>query len=514
MPWRGPEYEGEFPSLGWGVVEWWEDNLRVPSGPDWGKPFVATDEQVAYVVKLYRIDSKGRFVYRRGAKREAKGKGKSPEAAGLAIVEFAGPVRFDGWDANGDPVGIPQPTPWVQVAACSEDQTGNTYSALFEMLRESPAVDDQNIDIGKTRVNFYGRPGVIEPVTSAAASREGQPVTFAVLDETHLWLAGNGGRRLANTIRRNVAKMSGRTVETTNAFVPGEDSVAELTHKAWLKGGRDAAGLLYQATEAPWVEDLADRGALRKALEVAYAGAPWIDLDRLVEEIQDPATDPADARRFYLNQLVKGENRAVDPKRWDDLLDKREVPLGSRIGLGFDGSINDDSTALIATTADGYQFPIHIWTRPADAAKDWRVPRLEVHDVVEEVFAAFDVGMMLCDPAKWWTEIETWQARYGECVLAFDTNSAKRMFPACDRFSTAIAERTLSHDGDPVLRSHVLAMARKKVRVNDDEDDGRSHYVFVKSDTRKIDAGIGAVLSLEAAMTMEVEEPDPEVLFL
>src|SRR5438309_1842450 len=122
MPWREPQYEGEFPSLGWGVIDWWETYLRIPSGPFWGEPFVPTDEQVRYVVKLYRIDPRtGRFVYRRAAKREAKGKGKSPEAAGLALVEFAGPVVFDGWDADGEPVGRPHPSPWVQVAACSED---------------------------------------------------------------------------------------------------------------------------------------------------------------------------------------------------------------------------------------------------------------------------------------------------------------------------------------------------------------------------------------------------------
>ena len=45
-------------------------------------------------------------------------------------------------------------------------------------------------------------------------------------------------------------------------------------------------------------------------------------------------------------------------------------------------------------------------------------------------------------------------------------------------------------------------MARKKVRLTGDDFDGRTPYVFVKTDTRKIDAGIAGVLALEAAMTM------------
>jgi hypothetical protein len=405
MPWRGPEYEGEFPSLGWGVVEWWEEYLRVPSGPHWGKPFVPTNEQIRYVVRLYRLDDKGRFLYRRSAKREAKGKGKSPEAAGLALGEFAGPVVFDGWDANGEPVGRPNPTPWVQVAACSEDQTGNTYSALFEMLRDSPALDDLGIDLGLTRVFFCGGPGRIEPVTASAGSREGQPVTFAVLDETHLWLPNNGGRRLAATIRRNVAKMSGRTVETTNAFVPGEQSVAEASHLAAEKGEK---GLLYVATEAPWVEDLADKRALKKALRVAYGDSTWVDLDRIVQEVQDPATDPADARRYYLNQLVKGSEQAIDPKKWRALVKDEVVADGMTIALGFDGSINEDSTALVGCTREGHLFELQTWVRPLGAPREWRVPRREVHAAVLAAKDRFDVARMYCDPAKWWSEIEEW----------------------------------------------------------------------------------------------------------
>jgi phage terminase large subunit-like protein len=89
-------------------------------------------------------------------------------------------------------------------------------------------------------------------------------------------------------------------------------------------------------------------------------------------------------------------------------------------------------------------------------------------------------------------------------VVMFDTNQARRMAYACDRFTTALAEGSVSHDGSPVLTSHVVAMARKKVKASAEDDDGRTRYVFTKGegDPRKIDAGIAAVLALEAAMTM------------
>jgi hypothetical protein len=497
------------PSLGWEMLDWYEAYLRVPSGPDYGKPLRLTDEQARIIVSWYSVDRKtGRFNYRRGAVRRNKGWGKSPLLAAWGIGEFVGPVLFDGWDANGQPVGKPWPTPWEQIAACSEDQTGNTYSALYAMLADSPALDEFGIDLGRTKAFLRDRPGcVIEPVTASAGSREGQPLTAAVLDETHLWLPSQGGRRLAATLRRNLGKMNGRSLESTNAFLPGEGSVAEETHKMWEKGG---AGLFCDAVEAPWVDDLADKRALRRALRVAYGDAKWVDLTRVIAEIQDPATDPSDARRYYLNQLVRGEWQAVDPHRWAELARPDvTVPDGTRIGVGFDGSISDDATALRGCTEDGHRFTIAVWERPMGAQPGWRVPRLEVEAKVAETFERFDVGRMLCDPAKWWTEIETWADRWNSGrslenarVVVFDTNKTSRMAPACDRYLTAHAEHSSTHDGDAVTTRHALAMAKKKVRFNDPDDDGRTRYVFVKMDVRKIDAGIADVLALEAAMTM------------
>lgn len=497
------------PSLGWVLLDWYETYLRVPSGPDYGKPLRLTDEQARFMVRWYQVDARtGKFPYRRGASRRVKGWGKSPLLAAWVIGEFVGPVLFDGFDANGQPVGKPWTTPWEQIAACSEDQTGNTYSAAYAMLADSPALDDFRLDLGRTKVFLRDKPTcVIEPVTASAGTREGQPITAAVLDETHLWLQRNGGRRLAATLRRNLGKMGGRSLESTNAFLPGERSVAEETHRAYENG---EAGLLYDAVEGLWVEDLTDKRALRKALKVAYGDATWVGLTRIIAEIQDPSTDEADARRFYLNQLVAGHLAAVDPRRWRELGRAEDIPTGTRVGLGFDGSIRNDATALIGCTADGHLFEVKVWERPVNAGPDWRIPRLDVERTVEETFERFDVGRMLCDPPKWQTEIERWAelrnaGRKAEdaVVLMFDTNQPRRMAGACDRFTTAIAEGALSHDNGVVLTAHTLAMVRKKVSAAAEDDDGRTRYVFTKGeDGRKIDAGIAAVLALEAAMTM------------
>ena len=222
--------------------------------------------------------------------------------------------------------------------------------------------------------------------------------------------------------------------------------------------------------------------------------------------------------------IVAGAGTAVDPEVWDDLARAIEVPDGSVIGIGFDGSISDDATILRGCTREGHSFILGAWVRPRTdqelaqwraehpTERSWRVIRSEVNNAVVEAFAKYRVGLMLCDPPRWQTEIETWAASYGEeRVLALDTNQARRMAPAVDRWRTAIAEGTHTHDAHPATSDHVKAAHLRKVNVVADEEDRRTRYVLVKGDDRrKIDGAIADVLAYEAAMTMTEPEPEPE----
>ncbi len=74
--------------------------------------------------------------------------------------------------------------------------------------------------------------------------------------------------------------------------------------------------MLFDTREPPGVDglDMTDPALLRPALEFAYGeSAAWVDLDRLVAEILDPDTDPADAKRYYLNTAAPSERPGVRP---------------------------------------------------------------------------------------------------------------------------------------------------------------------------------------------------------
>ncbi len=518
------------PTLGWGVLDWMSTYLPSPRNPL--EPLILTDEQAEFVLAWYAIDKAGRFIYRRSISERAKGWGKSPLHGALCLAELgagtvddSAPVVFDGWRGK-EPIGRPwgtkgSPNAWVQIAAVSEDQTDNTYSALYEMLtaNDHKAARELHIDDGKTRLYLKGRTGRLEPVTASAGSREGQPLTHGLLDETHLYLRRNGGVKLAATIRRNVAKMGGRTQETTNAPLLGEGSVAEQSGHAVDRG---FSGILWDAKrpdiepDPEWTDE-----QMLAALREVYGDAVWVDLDRILADIRDPGTEWSDALRFFFNVRSAGMSKAIDPKLWDSRGVQKEVPIGSYIGIGFDGSISGDSTVLRGGTPDGYTFLIGAWERPRNV-EDWAVPRHEVHEKVAWAFSYYTVGRMLCDPPKWWSEIEDWEHKYKTDslgkprVLGFDTNSPTRFGPAVDRWMTMLREGTHTHDNDPMTNAHVKAMHREKVHINAPDGDGRTMYKLVKgegTERRLIDAGIADVLALEAAMSMPPKKKKPPPLF-
>lgn len=496
MPWRGPTYPGEFPSLGWQVVDWIEANFRVPDGPRAGQWIVLTDEQTARVVRWYALDDVGRFVYRRGSKRGPKGEGKSPEAALFGLAELCGPTRFGGWDAAGEPVGVEPVAPLVQVAAVSEDQTANTYGWVYELLRDSPLVDAAQLDVGLTRVFLAGRPGLLEPVTASAGTREGQRLTFGVLDETHLWLPTNGGRKLAAVMRRNAAKMGGRTWETTNAYIIGQGSVAEETDEAAARG---SAGLLYEAKTAPADTDIDDDASLRSGLAAAYGeSVQWIDLDRLVAEVRDPATTKDDARRFYLNMPVRIDLDswlAEHPGAWD-LCEATDVTIEDcdRVVGAVDMSLRHDSTAVVwAGTHPSGRVVVRgrVWSAP----RGGRVDHVAVVDHLRAEAVRLHAEQIVYDPR--FLELTAQQLEdEGFPMLEFP-QSHERMVPACGHLFELIVAGTLAHDGDRVVGAHVEAAVKREAERGWTLSKGRSK------------APIDAAVAMAMACWSVIQAPEP-----
>ena len=496
MPWRGPEYPGEFPTIGYEVAEYIEGNCVIPDGDRQGDPYLLTQEMLNLLLWYYRIDpDTGRFVYFRGGQLVRPQKwGKSPLGAAMIIAEADGPVLFDGWNASGEPVGRPWTSPWIQVTAVSQSQTDNVWRALVPMI-ERGVLRAEIPDTGETRINLPGG-GRIEPVTSSAKSRLGQRITFAIQDESHSWTKENGGRRLADNQRRNLAGMGGRWLETTNAWDPVEESVAQQTFESKAPG-------VYIDDVDPGEGSVKNKEHRKLMLPRVYGDSDWVDLERIDGEIVELLQrDPAQAERFFLNRKLALEGSAFDVFKWADLVSPEKMPEdGQLITLGVDGARFEDALAIIATDVEtGFQWPLGIWEQPESAGDEYEHPQHEIDGAIADAFERFDVGRCYVDPQYIEGLSQKWQGLYGEkVVVSWYTNRPKPMAYACRNYALAIGSKELSHPGDPVLTRHVGNARRRRVPVYDEER--RQMWVITKDapmSRRKIDAAAAGVLSWEA----------------
>lgn len=495
MPWRGPSRPGEFPTLGYSIGDWIEENCVIPDGAHCGDPYELTEEMWRFLVFHYRlVPETGKFFYRRSQLVRPQKWGKGPFSGGIICAEAVGPVTFAGWDAYGEPVAKPWPTPWIQVTAVSQDQTDNVWRALQPMIELGPLADVIT-DTGETRINLPSG-GRIEPVTASAKSRLGQRITLSVQDETHSWVEANGGLRLADNQRRNLAGMGGRAVETTNAWDPAELSVAQTTAESPRKD-------IYRDHTLGPPFSLGNKRERRKALKAVYADSWWVDLDRIDAEAEELSErDPVQAERFFFNRIVATADAWLDGEVWDAQSEPREIKKGTRIVLGFDGAQYDDWTGFRAETLDppGYQFtPTYgpdnrpcLWN-PADFGGE--VPRSEVDSAIHHLMTTYDVVRVYADPPYWQSEVDAWAAEFGDKrVLPWETRRDLQMHAALERIVTDIYDRKLTHDGCKITAVHVR---------NAKKDRRRNGLVCVRKDRpgspRKIDAAVMSALAHEAA---------------
>lgn len=316
-------------------------------------------------------------------------------------------------------------------------------------------------------------------------------------------------------------------------FAPGEDSVAETTFREAeaVRTDKKKRGRVRILYDHRWgdVADLTIEEDLIAGIREAFGEAiEWQDIPSIVDEFYSLKADPADSRRYFLNAETSSSDTWLPLRDIDACKDAtKSLQAGDVVTLGFDGSINDDSTALVACrVADGHIELLHIDERPADlpAHKEWSVDEIAVDAAVHAAFAQYKVVGFYCDPAMWGSWISAWHSRYERQLkaratagkpLEFRSAIRTRMAAAVETFYLAVkATAKAAALGDPTLRQLSI------VPPEDRPDDGknlalvlRRHLAncYVRRTTegnllrkelprssRKIDAAMSAVLAFQA----------------
>lgn len=506
--WAGPEFDGHVCSLGYQVADWIEAYCCHGPGDVQGDPVVLDEEWLAFVVEVYRIDPvTGRRVYDEGVLSRPKGRAKSELAGHIGTAEAFAPVRFDGWDAHGQPVARPVRSPMLKCLATEESQAGNTFENIAFIAAEWGPDVHPDIFGGVRGARQYQSAtalylphgGEIRACTAGSASKDGGKETWVCADETHLYVLREL-KAMYGTVSRNLGKRKIAQpwlMQTTTMYRLGEQSVAEDTLKAWRR--EELSPTVYvDHREAKGRIDLDDKEHTIAQLRDVYGpAAEWHDLDHKYRDMRDPriCVDDAEAARYYLNRGIPSTDAWLATDIWERQARTEAIEPGTAIALGFDGSLRDDATVLIGSRmSDGFLFPVGIWAKPSGPEGNWwEVPRSDVLAAVREAFARYDVTRMYADPHEWRSDIDQLAEDLGdERVIPWETRRDIQMAAALDRLRSDLMNATVFHDGDPVVAEHVgNAYVRRKgghrlVRKEHDKSD------------RKIDSVVGAALAYEA----------------
>ena len=359
------------------------------------------------------------------------------------------------------------------------------------------------------------------PVRCIAVDSEDHLFAFGesghLTHNTEGWIRSNGGVNLAAVLRRNAGKIGGTTIETPNAYRPGMGSVSEATaeYHASIKEGRAREeGLLYDHREAPSDTDMADKDSLYKGLLHVYGDSAednggWVDLGRIMQEIWDPATDPQDARQFYLNQVTHASDSWMSRPELMGAADSTVViPDGERVVLGFDGSKGRsrgkaDATALVGMSVDSkHLFTIKVWERSDSDPQDWSPNPAEVDAVVRETFQKFNVLGFYADPSGWTGQIAQWEADFGRRlrvkasrdapISAWPRGKDTKVSEHVEKLRQALVMREITWDGGSALMRHILNARRRSTRT------GYLLYKQFPDSPDKIDAAYAAVMAYKA----------------
>lgn len=513
-------------SLGFLLASWITAHCVVPAGYDLNRPFRLTGWQLRNAVDFYTVKDGlefnaarpalgSAFKWRRGQIVGGQKLGKSPFGAAVACFEAVGPCVFCGWAAGGErfrcsdwgcgcgfeyeyrqgePMGMPRRTALIQLLATSEEQTANVYRPLQTMIRNGRLDDLMKVREGFIRLPNGGR---IDPVTSSAKSKLGNPVNFAIMDESGVYTKRSGMFEVADTVARGTAGMDGRVLELTNPWDPMDASFGQATYESRVNDI-----MKYFPRHDPSL-DFMDAEDRRKILEFVYEGSTWIQIEQIEAMCEELLQrDPTQARRFFGCELVQGLGSYMPEALYDSAEEDRALPAeGTELCLGFDGSQTGDWTALRAETADGWRFtptygPDKRPTFWNPAEWEGRIPRFEVDAAVSELFEHYKIKRFYCDPHPWESQIDEWALRYGEdTVVGWPTNRVGRMYDALVRMLEDTADCSTTHSIDQTAKLHMMA-ARKVAKPGD-------KYVLGKpSENQKIDIAMADILAHEAASDM------------
>lgn len=415
-----------------------------------GESVVFEDWQREFLEEAFRLDARGRRVYRNVLLGIPRKNGKSTLAAALSLY-LAG---ADG-EAGAE----------VVMAAGSRDQA----AMVFDQAR---AFVDSNEELGAyfdaQRFLILGpESSVIKRIAADGKLQHGLNPSAVIVDELHSFMTPRqeelwNALTTASGARDQPLTLSITTAGYDRATILGRlfDSAVRMDaveRRPGLTIARDeSTGFLlwwYGLSETDDVDD--------QDLWMAANPASWITVEQLQSQRESPTVEELVWQRLHLNRWTKTRDAWLPAGLWESLRSEEEIPEGAEVVVAVDVGLIHDSTAVAVAyrTEEGrVVVRARVWAARDDAVAHVILPGgrvdLEViEDYITGLAERYAVREVVYDPRFFERSAQT-IADAGLVVAPID-QSSRRMLEAYADFYLACREERLTHDGDPVLSQHV-----------------------------------------------------------
>lgn len=415
-----------------------------------GQPVVFEPWQREFLDEAFRLDARGRRVYREVLLGVPRKNGKSTLAASLGLY-MAGADGESGAE--------------VIMAAGSRDQA----AMVFDQAR---AFVDGDPELGAyfdaQRFVILGPGGsVIKRIAADGKLQHGLNPSAVIFDELHsvqtprqeeLWAAlttASGARDQPLTLSITTAGYDKATVlgRLYDAAIRG----ASVERQPGLTIVRDeSTGFLM------WWYGLRDEDDVDDVdLWMATNPSSWITVEDLQRQRESPTVDELVWQRLHLNRWTKTRDAWLPAGLWESMRSTEDIPDGADVVVAADVALVNDSTAIaVAHKLDDGRLVVRakVWAARDDAVAHVILPGgrvdLEViEDHIRELARRFHVRELVYDPRFFERSAQTLSDE-GLIVAPID-QSSRRMLEAYAAFYQACREERLCHDGDEVLARHV-----------------------------------------------------------
>lgn len=440
-----------------------------------GEDLVFRPWQRELTKQLFAVKADGTFRHRIGLVGLPRKNGKSAWLSAIALESLV--LGAQGGE--------------IYSCAAEKEQAKIVFNTAKEMVRLHPELSEL-LTVYKDTIHNPKTGSVYRALSSDAFSKEGLNPTLVCFDELH----AQPNRELFDVMSLAMgARIEPMLVAITTAGVKSDSSGRDsICFSLYEYGKRIALGEVVDPSfffawwEANNDGDYRDSNAWKEA-------NPGFDDIVAADDFASAIlrTPEAEFKTKRLNIWTSTSDTWLPHGAWDVLSDPREIPDGTDVVLGFDGSFNGDCTAIVAVSVGEipHIMPVAVWEKPDEADASWQIPVLEVEDAIRAAATRWQVLEIACDPYRWARTFQVLDDE-GLPVVTFP-QTASRMTPATTRFFESVVNSTLTHNGDARLARHI---ANAQLRT---DNRGSRLAKEAKGSKRRIDLAVSSVMALERA---------------